>query len=322
MTAAGAGAPGRRSILPIQPILIIKHGALGDMVQALGPIQAIRRHHAGARITLLTTEPFRTFLADCPWIDQIWIDRRPPLWHLPAVLALGRRLRAGGFARVYDLQTSGRSSIYLRLFGRRRPQWSGIAPGASHPHANPGRDYMHTLDRQAEQLRMAGIADVPAASLDWVPDGPLPPGMGPGPFVLLVPGGSAHRPEKRWPVDRFAGLARRLGGAGTTPVVLGTAAERPLADAIRAAAPGAIDLAGRTSLADLVRLGRRAAGTVGNDTGPVHLLVAAGSPAVVLFSAASDPALCAPRGGRVQVLRRADLAGLDIGDVATALGVA
>ena len=323
MTTAGDRLPDRIKPIPVtKPILVIKHGALGDLVQALGPLQAIRRHHAGARITLLTTEPFGAFLADCPWLDQIWVDERPPIWNLPAVMALGRRLRAGGFARVYDLQTSRRSSSYLRLFGRRRPEWSGIAPAASHPHANPARDRMHTLDRQAEQLRMAGIAEVPAASLEWVADGPLPPALGPGRYMLLVPGGSAHRPEKRWPVDRFAGLARRLAAAGTIPVILGSAAERPLADVIRAAAPAAVDLTGRTSLADLVRIGRRATGTIGNDTGPVHQQVAPASPAEVLFSAATDPALCAPRGRQVRVLREADLGRLEIDDVAAAAGVA
>ena len=303
-------------------VLVIKHGALGDVIQATGPLQAIRRHHPGAAITLLTTAPFADFLAGCPWIDETWIDRRPPLWNLPAILRLGRRLRRAGFARVYDLQTSRRSGAYLRLFGRRRPQWSGIAPGASHPHANPGRDRMHTLDRQREQLAMAGIADVPAPSLDWVADGALPPGTPPGPFVLLVPGGSAHRPEKRWPVARFAELAGRLAADGLRPVVLGSRGERPLADRVRASVPDAVDLTGATSLTDLVRLGRASTGVVGNDTGPVHLLAVAGAPTVVLFSHASDPDLCAPRGARVRVLRESDLSRLGIAPVAATLGAA
>ncbi|WP_374443091.1 glycosyltransferase family 9 protein [Stella sp.] len=313
MAAAGpaVGAAGR--------ILVIKHGALGDLVQAMGPLAAIRRHHPGARVTLLTTPPFRDFLAACPDVDEVWTDTRPPVWNLPAILALARRLRRGGFTRVYDLQTSRRSSRYLALFGRRRPEWSGIAPGASHPHADPRRDAMHTLDRQRAQLAAAGIASVPPPSLDWVPDAPLPAGLRPGAFVVLVPGGSAHRPEKRWPVDRFAALAARLAAEGLQPVVVGGAGERPLAAAIRARAAEALDLTGATDLFDLVRLGRAAVAAVGNDTGPVHLLAVAGAPTVVLFSRASDPALCAPRTGRVAVLRRDDLADLPVEPVLAAL---
>lgn len=293
-------------------ILVIKHGALGDLVQALGPMAAIRGHHPDARITLLTTPAFRDFLEACPFCDEVWTDGRPPAWNLPAILALARRLRSAGFTRVYDLQTSRRSSRYLALFGRRRPEWSGIAPGASHRHADPERDRLHTLDRQRAQLQVAGIHAVPPPSLDWVQDAPLPEGLEATPYLVLVPGGSAHRPEKRWPVERFAEFAARVAAMGQRVVVVGGSGERPLAAAIASRAPQLVDLTGRTGLADLVRLGRRAVGTVANDTGPAHLLAVAGSPSVVLFSAASDPALCAPRTGRVAILRRASLTELPV----------
>ena len=58
--------------------------------------------------------------------------------------------------------TSERSSRYFHLVHTGTP-WSGIASGASHPHANPDRNLMHTIDRQADQLRMAGISETPAA---------------------------------------------------------------------------------------------------------------------------------------------------------------
>ena len=104
-------------------ILVIKLGALGDVVQALGPMAAIRRHHAGAQITLLTTERFADFLAASPYADRVWIDERPR-WHdLGAVWRLRGRLREAAFDRVYDLQTSDRSGFYFRLLGPgRRPE--------------------------------------------------------------------------------------------------------------------------------------------------------------------------------------------------------
>ena len=83
--------------------------------------------------------------------------------------------------------------------------------------------------------------------------------------------------------------------------------------------PEAIDLTGRTSFGDLVALGTRAVHTVGNDTGPMHLLVAAGCPATVLFAIASDSALTAPRGPRVTIFRRAALASLAVEEVAATL---
>lgn len=304
-------------------ILVIKLGALGDFIQALGPAAAIRRRHPEAEITLLTTPPFAALGDAAPWFDRVWTDDRPAWWRFGAWFSLRRLLREADFAMVYDLQTSDRSGVYFRLLGPgRRPDWSGIAPGCSHPHANPGRDFMHTVDRQAEQLAMAGIAEVPPPDLSWLDADLAPLDLGAGPHVLMVPGGAAHRPGKRWPAERYGALARILGERGFTPLVLGTREEGALAGAIRAAAPGARDLTGRTSLAQITALGRLAAGAVGNDTGPMHLLAAVGCPLTVLFSDASDPALCAPRGpveDQVVVLREMPLSALDPAEVAAAL---
>lgn len=298
-------------------VLVIKHGALGDFILATGPFAAIRAHHADARITLLTTRPFAALAEASPYFDEVWLDDRPG-WSRPMALwRLARRLNGGRFTHVYDLQTSDRSSLYFRLLRGAEPFWSGIARGASHPHANPRRDFMHTVDRQREQLHMAGIADVPAPDLSWL--GGDVAGLRPvGPYALLVPGGSAHRPEKRWPTDRFAALGRELVARGLTPVLLGGAAEADLLADLATALPQAANLGGRTSFGQIAALARQAALAVGNDTGPMHIIAAAGAPSIVLFSHASDPALCAPR-GRVAVLRTPSLADLPVADVLAAI---
>ncbi len=61
-------------------ILVIKLGALGDIVQAAGPFAAIRRHHSGDHVTLFTTAPFIGLLEQAPWFDELWIDERPKFW--------------------------------------------------------------------------------------------------------------------------------------------------------------------------------------------------------------------------------------------------
>lgn len=298
-------------------ILVIKLGALGDFVQAMGPAAAIRAHHPADRITLLTTAPYAELARAAPYFDRVLIDERPRLFDLVGWWRLRRLLRSGGFARVYDLQTSDRSSFYHRLMGR--PPWSGIARGASFPHDNPERDRMHTLERQADQLRRAGIAAVPPPDISWAAADIAPLAL-PERLLLLVPGGAAHRPEKRWPIEHFAALAVLAERHKLTPVVLGGAAEQLLGAVIAERAAGARDLTGRTRLGEIVALGRVAEHAVGNDTGPMHLLVAAGCPATVLYSAASDPALTAPRGPNVSILRRPDLAALGVAEVAATLG--
>ncbi len=296
-------------------VLVIKLGALGDFVQAFDPFVAIRQHHRTDRITLLTTAPFAALAERSPWFDRVLIDRRPRWWDIPAVLRLRQQLR--GFGMVYDLQTSGRSSRYFRLAGR--PPWSGIARGASHPHANRGRNRLHNFPRQREQLEAAGIHEFPSVALDWLTAGG--PAL-PEPYAVLAPGCSPNRPEKRWPPASFGAVARLLAERGIRSVVVGTAGERGLAATVLEACPSALDLTGRTSLMDLGGIAARARVAVGNDTGPMHLAAVVGCPAIVLFSAASDPALAAPRGtgtSRVTVLREPDLADLPLERVAACL---
>jgi ADP-heptose:LPS heptosyltransferase len=202
--------------------------------------------------------------------------------------------------------------------------------GCSMPHRNKLRDEMHTLERQADQLMYAGIwPDAPTApgtapppDLSWVlaqAPGDRPPSLGvkPKPYVMFVPGGSSHRPEKRWPVDKYGELARILYARGFDIVIIGGPTEAALAHAIQREVPRARDLTGRTDFARIAVLGAKAAMAVGNDTGPLHLAAAAGAPTVVLFSGASDPALSAPR-GKVAVLQAGKLSELSVAKVAQA----
>lgn len=295
-------------------ILVIKLGALGDFVLALGPFKAIRLHHPGAHITLLTTPPYAAMAQASGYFDVVWTHGRPPKRDLAGMWRLIRSLRGGRFDRIYDLQTSDRSGFYRNFI--RHAEWSGIAPGCSHPHANPERSRMHTVDRQAEQLAMAGIAEAPAADLSRLQADltrfNLPAAAS---YVLLVPGGSAHRPAKRWPVQFYGELAARLQGRGLQVLILGTGDEHALADAIEARCPAAVSFVDRTSFPEIVGLARGAVGAIGNDTGPMHLITAAGCPSVVLFSGASDPSLCAPRGANVTILRSEPLAALALEEV-------
>ncbi len=298
-------------------ILVIKLGALGDFVHAFHALAAIRAHRAGSHITLLTTPPFRALGEMIPWVDAVRLDARPPWWNLSVLRRTADALR--GFEFVYDLQTSRRSSRYFRLAGR--PPWSGIAPGCSHPHANPDRDAMHTIERQREQLQMAGIEAFPTPGLDWLIRHGGSHGLTP-PYALLIPGGAGVGSVKRWPIDNYAGLAAIMAGERLTPVVIGGAAEAALAATIRRACPSAIDLTGRTSIPDIAALAHGASMVVGNDTGPLHLSAKTGARTIALFSAASIVAQAAPRGPDGEwatVIQEPDLADLPVERVAAVL---
>ena len=310
----------------VEKILVVKLSALGDFVLALAAMKKIREAHRKAHITLLTTPPFVALAKICPYFNAVEADGRPESF--AQWMGLRRRLRQAGYDRVYDLQTSAHSNRIFQLLRPSPPPWSGIALGCSLPHRNPLRNSMHTLERQADQLMYAGIwpdaptdpGTAPPPDLSWMwknqpAERPVPGGVKPRPYVMFVPGGSAHRPEKRWPVEKYGELARILYSKGLDIVVIGGPQETPLAHAIQREVPRARDLTGRTDFVRIAILGAKAALAVGNDTGPLHLAAAAGAPTVVLFSSASDPALSAPR-GKVAVLRAERLSDLPVATVA------
>lgn len=300
-------------------ILVIRLGALGDFVLSMGAFAAIRKHHPTARITLMTTAPYAPLGRASPYFDAVWDDKRPRWWQINRWVDLRRRLIGGRFDRVYDLQTSDRSNIYYRLMGPGvRPEWSGTARGCSHPDDNPERTAIHTIERQREQLRRAGITHVPLPDLSWMTADIAHYKLRP-PYAVLVPGGAPHRPEKRWSAERYAELACKLVEARVRPVIIGGPPERAMGREIVAACPKARSLVGETKFEEIVEVARGAKLAVGNDTGPMHLIAAAGCPTVVLFSHESDPVRTVPRapeGARpVTVLRRQTLEEMPLDEV-------
>jgi len=299
---------------------VIRLSALGDFIMALPAMAAIRARHPAADITLLTSKPLAEIGKRSGWFNRVEVDTRPGWGDIGTWLRLRRWLRAGRFDRVYDLQAQDRTAIYFRLFWPgKRPEWSGIAPGASHPHTDPARKNMHAFDIHAGQLRVAGIEHIPKPDLSWLDDDTRAMGL-PSRIALFVPGSAPHRPAKRWPTAAYGALGQLLVKRGITPVILGTAVEKPLAEAIRAVCPKARDLTGQTSLFAIAGLARRAAFAIGSDTGPMHLIAIVGCRTVSLFSAESNPDRSAPR-GEVTVLRRPDLANLGVAEVVDALTV-
>ncbi len=299
-------------------VLVIKFGALGDLVQAMGSFSAIRLYHATALIVLLTRKSYAHFMRSSPYFDAVWVDERPRVWQMHSLFSLRAMLRGGRFSRVYDLQTSDRSSCYFWLMGQ--PVWSGVSRGCAYPHANPNRNSLHSIDRQAEQLAIAGIPVTPAPDLSWVRvDNTRFHNLIQERFVLFVTGGASHRLHKRWPAEHYAALAVRITQGGCTPVFVGRRHDGPQISKITADCPRSVNLFEQTTLADLVGLGRNAVAAVGNDTGPMHLLAASGCPCVVLYGPSSDPSLCAPRGHHVITLRCSHLADLPVAAVEAVL---
>ena len=116
----------------------------------------------------MTTKPYAELLRQTGWFDDIWIDKRPKLLNLMAFSDLMKKIAAGNFSRVYDLQTSERTSWYYKFLRKPRPEWVGTAKGASHRHHTPERTQLHTVKRHKQQMAVAGISPLPKPDISWL----------------------------------------------------------------------------------------------------------------------------------------------------------
>lgn len=299
------------------PVLVIKHGAFGDIVLAMGPITAIRAHHPGQRLIVLTTRPYAGLLGACPLVDEVWTDSKPTWFQPLGWWQLRRKIRRAGFERIYDLQGSGRTNRLFQLLRPHPPLWSGTAAGCALPDRTPDPKSLPPVERHRRQLMQAGLKAFPDPDWSWF-GRPVDLSL-PATYALIVPGCAAHRPDKRWPAAAYGTLANDLVRQGITPVLLGTKAEADVLSEVAAACPLAINLLERTDLPQIATLARGARFAVGNDTGPMHLIAAVGCRTLTLFSDASNPAVSAPVGPETRWRHAPVLADLPGGLVREAL---
>ncbi len=283
-------------------ILVIKHGAFGDTVQAVGHFQALRKHHKNDRLILLTTPPYKDLMEKMGCFDAVWTDQRKALWTFDW-RRLKKRIEHEEISRIYDLQNSDRTGFYFKMLGKPKPEWCGIAAGCSHPQNLEGRRDMHNVDRLDEQIKIAGVKPVKAADFSWLGQGRDMKVQ--KPYAILIPGASKGKTFKRWPY--FIELANKILEHDVVPVFIGSDAERNLIPEIEQRCLRAEILIGQTSFDDLADLARDAEFFVGNDTGPAHLIAALGVKGVMLFAEASEPHRCAPKSKKVISLIGQDL---------------
>lgn len=293
-------------------ILVIKLSALGDFILALGAMEAIRKKHPQAKITLLTTRPFVDMAQRSGYFNDIIVDSRPRAWNVKGWVYLFKMLNRVQYSRVYDLQLNDRTGVYFRLM-LKKPEWSGVNKGASLFYANPDWRQMHAFARHKAMLAELGI-EVNHPDLSWMKTDTEFFGLK-KPYVLLLPGCAPTHPEKRWPAVKYGALALKLIRDGFEVAVLGTTAEQDAIDRVAKAAPGVKNLCGKTSLYDIATLAWDAAGAVGNDTGPMHLITLSGCPSVSLFSGSTHPELSAPVGPAVTVIQSEPIDDISVDDV-------
>jgi ADP-heptose:LPS heptosyltransferase len=304
-------------------ILVIRLGALGDVVRTRYAFAGVRALYPDAKIDWLVEDRAAAGLVDLPGLDERVELRRRKLRarHPRAALATLRELSRELRARSYDLSIDFHGVLRsgLLAWAAGIPQRVGydapIAKEMSHwfltLRAPVPASHMSRFERNRALVRYLG-GDVPLHPKVLAPSA-REPAFGadlPERFALLHPGTSPKTTYKRWEAERFGAVARGLAAQrGLTSLVAygPVAGEREAARAVVAAAGGAAALAPPTeSLQEFLALLARARLFVGCDSGPMHLAGLAGTPVVAIFGP-TDPVENAPFSGVPSQIVRSDV---------------
>jgi lipopolysaccharide heptosyltransferase I len=281
-------------------VLIVRLGALGDVVHAIPVAAAIRRAWPDARIDWLVSAKHRDILDLVPVVDRrVVINDRSDAAGGHSLLAAIRELRAGRYDIAIDLQGLLKSAVLARLSGA--AQVVGFASSyAREPLArvfytvahDPGRGGMfdrrekrHVVDINLGVLDAIGVTprepEFPIAVVESDAARRIAERTG-GRYALLNPGAAGL--NKRWPPDRFGAVAAALKSRhGLASAILWGPGEEALAQETVAQSSGAATATDRTTIADIVALARGAAVMVSGDTGPTHIAAAVGTPLVGIY---------------------------------------
>ena len=183
-------------------ILIIKHGSLGDLIQANGAIKDIKKFYPNRKVFLLTTQPYSIFMSECPYLDGVLIDKRLPRWNLFYLNNLKKTLTKYDFSKVFDLQNSKRTKFYNR-FIIKNAEWSSSETALEPGQKKKDFDKDPVLDRMEIQLKKSGIDTEFTKNIDlsWATENTsqLVKYYTNREYILLFPFCSPKLKNKKWP---------------------------------------------------------------------------------------------------------------------------
>ena len=298
----------------MKKILIIKHGALGDLIQTTGVFKSIREAHNDDNITLLVDKKFDFFIKHAPFFDQIFYDTRSSFFRIDIWIKIIKKLSKEKFDIVYDLQSSDRTSIYSFFINiNNNCIWSGNRKGGRFKYHPDNFEDIPVLDRLLNQLKLIGLEVNLTPDLTWM-DKDISEFIPKNRFIILMPGSSVHLKHKRWPSKNFGELAVRLERKGYDIAVIGTDAERQEIETIKKYSSNILDYSNK-DLSFLAALCRKSAGVVANDTGPTFIAGAVDCPITWLLSHHTNPDLVKPQCKNLKIIKKQDISDILVDEV-------
>ena len=266
-------------------ILIIKHGSLGDLIQANGAIKDIKNFYKNRKVFLLTSEPYSIFMSECPYVDGVIIDKRLPRWNLFFLNNLKKLLNKYHFTKVFDLQNSSRTKFYKR-FILNNSEWSSsettLEPGQKKSHF----DKFPVLDRMEVQLQKSNIPTkfIKKIDLSWAIDdlSRLTKQYANDEYILIFPFCSQKHQNKKWPFFKDLILSIKKEFKNNYPILIAPGPNE-IEEASELSAKIVLENEESINIKMLISLISKAKFIISNDTGPAHIASHLNKKGLVLF---------------------------------------
>ena len=272
-------------------ILIIKHGSLGDIIQANGAIKDIKNSFKSSKVFLLTSRPYLEFMSGCPYIDGVILDKRLPRWNLLYLYNLKNLLSKYNFSHVFDLQNSNRTKFYKK-FLLNKSKWSSSESSLDKDEKLSDFNQDSVLKRMEKQLKKSNILikNINSIDLSWCLKD-ISRNLKQytnGDYILIFPFCSKKHIQKKWPY--FSELIIKIKEVykNKYPVLIAPGPGE-IEEAKNFNGKIVLDKNNPINLNFLVSLINSAKFIISNDTGPAHICSHLNKSGLALFGSHTTP---------------------------------
>ena len=299
-------------------ILIIKHGSLGDLIQANGAIKDIKNNFPKDKVLLLTTPHYSKFMYSCPYLDGVLIDKRLPRWNFFYLYRLKKMLDRFSFSKVFDLQNSSRTKFYRKFIFKNDIFWSDSNVFLSKEESISQKN-LPVLTRMEQQLERSGISDrkfTKKPDLSWALTniGSMINQNFEGKYILIFPFCSPKLYKKKWPYykDLISLIKRDFGKEFNIAIAPGP---NEINEAKKFNVNIILNNGLPLNINELISLINNSSYIVSNDTGPAHICAHLNKKGVVLFGSHTTPEKVSMESQNFKSIRVDDLKNLNVADV-------
>jgi len=266
-------------------ILIIKHGSLGDLIQANGAIEDIKKSNIKSNIVLLTSNQYLDFMSRCPHVDEIIVDRRLPRWNLIYLYKLKKKLSSYNFTHVFDLQNSSRTKFYSKYF-LKFAKWSSSEKTLEPGQLKSDFDEEPVLKRMEIQLKKSGIKtnNVQKSNLNWAISNirHITKEFITKKYILIFPFCSSKLTLKKWPYYSIL-ISQLKAKYGYKYNIVVAPGPKEINESKLFNAQIILNQGKSLRIDELISLIKDASFVISNDTGPAHICSHMNKTGLVLF---------------------------------------